>query len=185
MQADFGFKSNIIDCPSAAEGDFNSTSLGTMVGTCKSIATPINATEILDNFFSNGLRRLQEANGPEEYEHVGRHLQVEFFNYLETELYCTWKAIFNAPKTTAGEKTVLSGSSLRTAVVAEEDFVDGQTGLLAGSKPLFLSSTVQIEGPDSGRMLQPIQVNTAYTEYTVTYGNKYGGWNPFYLSSKK
>jgi len=184
MQADFGFKSNIIDCPSAAEGDFNSTSLGTMVGTCKSIATPINPEEIFDNIFNNGLRRLQEANGPEEYEHVGRHLQEQLF-YLQTELYCTWKAIFNAPKTKAGEKTVLSGSSLRTAVVAEEDFVDGRTGLLAGSKPLFLSSTVQIEEPVRGRMLQPIEVNTAYTEYTLSYGHKYGGWNPFYLSSKK
>lgn len=186
MQADFGFKSNIIDCPSAAEGDFNSTSLGTMVGTCKSIATPINGTGIFDDIFSIGLRRLQEANGPEEYEHVGRHLQSELLIYFETELYCTWKAIFNAPKTKAGEKTVLSGSSLRTAIVAEEDFVDGRTGLLAGSKPLFVSSVVQIEEPDRGRMLQPNQLfATAYTEYTVEYGHKYGGWNPFYLSSKK
>jgi hypothetical protein len=34
MQADFGFKSNMVDCSSAEGGDFNSTSLGTMVGTC-------------------------------------------------------------------------------------------------------------------------------------------------------
>lgn len=35
----FGFKSNIIDCESAEDGDFTSTSLGTMVGTCSAIST--------------------------------------------------------------------------------------------------------------------------------------------------
>ena len=182
MQADFGFKSNMVDCESAADGDFNSTSLGTMVGTCKSISTPINATEILQSFFNDNSRRLN-ANGPEES--VGRNLQgtQALAMYVETELYCTWKAIFNAPKTKAGEKTVLSGSSLRTAVVAEEDFIDGRTGLLAGTKPLFLSSEVQIKD-NRGRMLQQNIFDTAYTEYTVSYG-KIGGWNPYYISSKK
>ena len=98
-------------------------------------------------------------------------------------MYCTWKAIFDAPKTKAGERTVLSGSSLRTAVVAEEDFVDGRTGFLAGSKPLFISSEVQFELPQRNRVLQEELFEEAYTEYTVSYG-KFGGWNPYYVSSK-
>jgi hypothetical protein len=187
MQADFGFKSPMVSCDSAADGDFNSTSLGTMVGTCKSISTNINATQLLQEILNGDVRRrLEEANGPEEMAHVTHHLQDGFFEYLTTELYCTWKAIFNAPKTKAGEKTVLSGSSLRTALVAEEDFVDGRTGLLRGNKPLFVSSEVQnAELPINGRMLQENIFAAAYTEFTVTYGHKFGGWNPFFLSSKK
>jgi hypothetical protein len=146
----------------------------------------MNATRLFEAIFGEGdgggvgRRRMQEANG------VSRHLQDEALEYLETYLYCTWKAIFNAPKTKVGEKTVLSGSSLRTALVAEEDFVDGRTGLLSGNKPLFVSSVVQnVELPEQDRMLQEDIFEMAYTEYTVTYGHKLGGWNPFFLSSKK
>jgi hypothetical protein len=199
MQADFGFKSPIVGCDSAADGDFDSTSLGMMVGTCKSISTTMNATEIFELFFKERLAS-QTPIGDEIHfgdksnfgdfpigddpRDIPQPLQFPV-EYFETELYCTWKAIFNAPKTKAGQKTVLSGSSLRTALKAEEDFVDGRTGLLSGNKPLFVSSVVQAEElPPQGRMLEENPFETAYTEYTVSYG-KFSGWNPFYLSSKK
>lgn len=169
------------DCESAANGDFNSTSLGSMVGTCKSISTPVNATALL-LMLDDGRRRLKEAN---DVDHVHRNLQEELIAYFETEYYCMWKAIFNDPKRKAGEKTVLSGSSIRTAVEAREDFVDGRTGLLSGNKLLFVSSVVKgVEFSTRGRMLQGDPFETAYTEYTVEY-SRAAGWNPFYLSSKK
>ncbi|GAB5032616.1 Hypothetical protein NocV09_01000640 [Nannochloropsis oceanica] len=180
MAADFGFKSNMNDCDSASNGDFNSTSLGTMVGTCKSIFSPFNATELFMSL-ENGRRRLMEAN---DVDQVRRNLQEEFFAYFETELYCTWKAIFNEPERKAGEKTVLTGTSIRTAVETGEDFVDGRSGFLSGNKPLVVSSVVKnLELFRRDRMLDEDPFVTAYTEYTVEY-YRAKGWNPFYLSSK-
>lgn len=143
----------------------------------------VNATAIFDVLFDFDRRLLEEPT----FEGRRRMQEEEFLlQYLETEFYCTWKMIFDAPKTKRGEKTVLSGSSLRSAIEAEEDFVDGRTGNLATNKhPLFVSSVVMGLPPlNPGRKLQVNPFLDAYTQYTITY-SKLGGWNPLYLSSSK
>ncbi|TFJ87908.1 hypothetical protein NSK_001254 [Nannochloropsis salina CCMP1776] len=173
MSSTFGFSSNIVPCANAAAGDFNSTSMGTLVGSCSPVETDVNATEIIETLLDGPLRRLRELEVPQEKKQAHRRIQEEVLVYLTTVCYCRWTAVFTAPKTKWGENTGMSGVSIRSSVETVEDYVETSMGNLRSNKPILLSSSVEGLGDAPEAALE-----TAYTQYTVQYFKK--GWNPFY-----